>query len=356
MTTDLQRIVRRVFTFIATFLCSLSAAPAQQPQPTVSSPSDSIKLTVVVDTKASQPVTNLAPQDFTILDNRFQRPITSFKIVSAAEEPVHVILFIDAVNTPFDKVEYVRQGVEKFLRQNEGKLAYPTELAVLTDEGVKTNNVFSTDGNALNDVLEHHEIGLREINRASQWGGQERLQICLNAFHQLLSYSSALPGRKIILWISPGWPLLSGPFAYLDSKQERQIFSTIVSFSAQMRQSNITLYNVNPIGVQESMVRADYYQAFLNGVAKPGEVQFGNLGIQVLAIQSGGLALESSNDVAGNIQKSLSDVQSWYEITFDPSPADKPNEYHQIQIKLDKPGLVARTRTGYYSNPQILAP
>ncbi len=49
-------------------------------------------------------------------------------------------------------------------------------------------------------------------------------------------------------------------------------------------------------------------------------------------------------------------MQSWYEITFDPLPADKPNEYHQIQIKLDKPGLVARTRTGYYANPRIIEP
>jgi hypothetical protein len=76
----------------------------------------------------------------------------------------------------------------------------------------------------------------------------------------------------------------------------------------------------------------------------------------VLATQSGGLAIEGDSDVTGNIKRCLNDVQSWYEITFDPLPADKPNEYHHIEIKLDKPGLIARTRTGYYANPRIIEP
>ena len=62
--------------------------------------SQQIKLDVVVDTKSGQPVTTLGQQDFTILDNKSPRPITSFKVVTAAQEPVSVILFIDAVNTP----------------------------------------------------------------------------------------------------------------------------------------------------------------------------------------------------------------------------------------------------------------
>jgi hypothetical protein len=31
--------------------------------------------------------------------------------------------------------------------------------------------------------------------------------------------------------------------------------------------------------------------------------------------------------------------------------AAKPDEYHQLQIKLAKPGLTARTRQGYYAQP-----
>ena len=56
------------------------------------------------------------------------------------------------------------------------------------------------------------------------------------------------------------------------------------------------------------------------------------------------------------IQNASLDADSWYEISFDPPPADKPNEYHHIEVKLAQPGLVARTRNGYYSNPTAFEP
>ena len=142
----------------------------------------------------------------------------------------------------------------------------------------------------------------------------------------------------------------------LSTRQEQQIFDEIVGFSAKLRQIDITLYNINPIGVSEPLGLADYYRNFLNGVSKPYQAQFGNLGLQVLATQSGGLVFEGNSDVVGLIQKSLVDAQSWYQITFDPLPADKPNEYHRIEVHVDQPGLIARTRTGYYANSTAANP
>jgi VWFA-related protein len=356
MTTDSKKIFRPVLILFIAFFPGLLAAPAQQPQSAGPSPSHSLQLDVAVDAKSGQPAVNLTQQDFTILDNKTPRPITSFRIMSPAKEQVEVILFIDAVNTPFEMVAYIRQSVGKFLQANEGQLTHPTAIAVFTDQGVQIDPGFSTDGNALNDSLAHHTIGLRQINRSSQWGWLERQQICINAFHELLTFAATLPGRKIVLWISPGWPLVSGPEIYLTGKQEQQTFSTIVSFSTRMRQENVTVYNINPVGAGQSLITEDYYQVFLKGATGPNNVKPGSLGVQVLATQSGGLAIEGDSDVTGNIKRCLNDVQSWYEITFDPLPADKPNEYHHIEIKLDKPGLIARTRTGYYANPRIIEP
>jgi hypothetical protein len=74
----------------------------------------------------------------------------------------------------------------------------------------------------------------------------------------------------------------------------------------------------------------------------------------VLAVQSGGLASESNSDVTGVIRRCLTDASSWYEITYDPPPADGPNQYHHIEVKLDQPGLAARARDGYYANPTFV--
>ena len=87
---------------------------ASQGAPGTAPSSSQIRLDVVVTTKAGQPVPNLGQQDFTILDNKSPRPINSFKVVTAAEEPVSVILFVDAVNTPYEIVANVRNQTEKF--------------------------------------------------------------------------------------------------------------------------------------------------------------------------------------------------------------------------------------------------
>jgi VWFA-related protein len=268
------------------------------------------------------------------------------------QEQVEVIVLIDAVNANFDTAAYARDQVQRFLHSNGGKMSQPTTIAVLTDKGVQAAKSFSTDGNALSAELNQNISGLREINRAAGfWGATERLQICLNAVRQIGQFGAGLPGRKIVLWISPGWPLLSGPRMDLDANQERQIFSDVVSTSTQLREANVTIYDINPLGAGENLMRADYYQAFTKGVSKADQVNIADLSLQVLAVQSGGLALEGSTDVAGLLVRCLKDVQTWYEFTFPSAIPEKPNEYHHVEVKVDKPGVTVRTRDGYYAQP-----
>jgi VWFA-related protein len=347
--------------FAALFAGSLSAA-AQQPLPTASTPASSpssqqIKLDVVVDTKSGQPVTTLGQQDFTILDNKSPRPVTSFRVVTSAQEPVSVILFIDAVNTPYDLIASTRTAMENFLKRNEGALTNPTAIAVLTDQGIQLPSKFSANGIALSDDLEHQEIGLRQITHSTQWNAADRLTISITALHQLTVFASRLQGRKIVLWISPGFPLASGPqFSSLSAKAEQEIFGDVTFFSTVLRENKITLYNINPVGASESVLAANYYENFVKGITRYDDAQLADLSVQVLSAQTGGLDIVSDNDVAGMIQKCIVDANSWYEISFDPPPPDKPNQYHRIEVKLAQPGLIARTRNGYYSNPTALEP
>ena len=351
---------RLLRTIVSACLCGAAAASAQTPlaTPTPSAaPANphAMRLDVVVDTKSGQPVTSLGEQDFTLTVNKAPLPIRSFRVVTPAQEPVRVILLLDTVNTPYNMVTYMRQGVASYLKANEGKLAQPTSIAVFTDSGTNIAGRFSTNGLELNANLDRLSIGLRQITRDSQWGQEELLQMSMKSFDSLIAYASTIPGRKMILWISPGWPLISPPGMYFTNHQEQQIFSTIIAYSTRLRDAGVTLYNINPVGAAESLIRADYYETFLPGVARPSDAMLGNLGVQVLAVQSGGMTFESNSNVADMIRKCLSDANSWYEITFDPPPTDQPNEYHHIEIKVDRRGLTARTRDGYYSNPTVIS-
>ncbi len=102
---------------------------------------------------------------------------------------------------------------------------------------------------------------------------------------------------------SPGWPLLSGPGIEMDTAERRKIFGEIVDFSDLLRQANVTLYDISPIGPGESVLGTDYCQAFLKGIKDPGQTDLGDLGLPVLAVQSGGLGPMGTSDISGMLQQ-----------------------------------------------------
>jgi VWFA-related protein len=174
----------------------------------------------------------------------------------------------------------------------------------------------------------------------------------LNMLNSLAAREASKPGRKLVVWISPGWPILSGPRMTLSSRDSQMIFNSIVGASTALRQARITLYSVDPLGMADSGgLRTTYYQVFLQGVTKPSQVQIGNLALQVIATQSGGLALYGSNDIVGGLDRCIADANAFYVMTMEAAPADRPNEYHSLEVKVKTPGLTARTRTGYYAQP-----
>jgi VWFA-related protein len=331
-------------------LCT-AAPSAQREAPSTPAAASNISLAVVVTPKSGPPVADLQQQDFTIFDNKTPRPITSFHAFGGSQAPVHVLIVLDAVNVPYQSIAYSRGEIDKFLHANGGRLAYPTQLAFFTDKGMQVQQGFSTDGNELSSSLDQYGVALRDIRRSSQWQESERFDLSISALRSFTESQANLPGRKLILWVSPGWPLLSGPRIYLDYKQQNQLFSLIVGLSREMREAAVTLYNINPIGAAEGVGRAFYYQDFLKGVSKAGQVQVGDLSLQVLATQSGGLVFTGSNDLTAMLQQSVADGQAYYELSFDPPRADHADEYHHIEVQVAKPGLTARTREGYYLQP-----
>lgn len=342
---------RIVSAFSALTLALVTATAFAQTEAPASA-NGAMDLSVIVTAKDGKPVPDLSRQDFTLLDNKAAAPITSFKAIDGTKAPIEVTILVDAVNTGYDVIAYEREELDKFLHANGGQLTYPTSMAVLTDNGLKAQQTFSKDGNALAAAIDGNEIGLRSIPRSTGiYGADERLQVSLQALHSLVARESSRPGRKLILWLSPGWPIISGPRVELSAKQQQGVFSEVVGFSNELRRANVTLYSIDPRGSNVSVGRSFYYQEFLKGVSKPSQTEIGDLALQVLAVQSGGLVLNFNNDVAALIQKAIADNRYYYEIGFAPVPGERAGEYHHIEVKVNQRDLTARTRDGYYSQP-----
>jgi VWFA-related protein len=334
--------------------------PQLQPRPAgLSIPDRQITLDVQVTDKSGAPVRGLQKQDFTLLDDKQPANILSFRAVDSGagptdDPPAEVILVVDAVNASFQAVAYERSELKKFLLQNSGKLALPMSLVVMTDTGTTMQNGFSRDGNALAALYDQYEIGLRSITRsAGVYGAVERFDASTKTLTSVVAYEGTRPGRKLMIWFSPGWPMLSGDNIKLSHKNRSWIFNSIVALTTGLRQARVTLYSIDPLGQADvGGNQISDYKNFLKGVTSPSGVAVGHMSLQVLAVHSGGRVLISTNDLTAAIAKCTGDADSFYVLSFDAARADQTfDEYHALGVTVDKPGIKARTRTSYYAQP-----
>lgn len=329
----------------------LATRPAPAPAPDAAE--GRIKLDIVVSDKSGKPISGLDPKDFTLLDNNQPRRILSWRAFDGTgakeDPPVEVILLVDTVNLGYQSVSFVRQQVESFLRQNGGHLALPVSLFVLTDAGLDVQNQPSIDGNALAAALRHLDDRLRTISRsAGAWGAIERVQLSVRTLISLAQNEAAKPGRKLLIWAGLGWPMLDSLNIQLSPSGQRAYFESIVELSTRLREARMSVYSVSQ---GQSGAETFLYEEFLKGVKTYEKATPPDVSLRVLAIQSGGRVLGPDNDLTAQIDNCVRDGTAFYALSFDPPRADRADEYHDLKVKIDRPGLVAHTNTGYYNQP-----
>ena len=234
------------------------------------------------------PVSGLQQQDFTVLDNNVSQTITSFEALDGLQAPTEVVLVIDAVNVGPREAAIEREEISKFLKANGGRLGYPTAVAMLTDKGLQFQENFSQDGNAIRTALGQYTIPLRSIGRdADRGGAAQRFQISFQGFAELLARERDRPGRKLILFVSPGWPPLVGLENMRDVKLREQVFGNIVEISTQLREGQITVYSVDPSAIGDigagltdpstNHLRPSDRKVNIEGAIQPSDVGMGDL-------------------------------------------------------------------------------
>ncbi len=344
--------------------CLSLAAIAQQPPATPSATppapaNHQLLLDVLVTSKSGKPVPGLQPQDFTVLDDSQPAKVLLFHQHNIADTPANqvdastnVIIVLDQVNTPFSKVTFGRQGIQAFLKQNNGNLNHPVTLAFFTDSGLQIQTQPSIDGNALSAAIDKQEQSFRVIEEGTQYGGADRLRLSIDALENMIATEKTRPGRKLILWVSPGWPYLSGPQNTLTAGQQQQTLASAIQLSTGLRQARMTLYSIDPLGLAGvGTARARYYENFLKPLTDPNKAYLADLSLQVLAAQSGGGVLFGNDLIQSYLNRAIDDLSAFYTLTIEPAPSAQPGQFHSLEIKLSNPRLKAITRNGYYAQP-----
>jgi VWFA-related protein len=324
-----------------------------RPTPKPASMEGRIQLDVVVTDAAGKPVSGLDPKDFTLLDNDQPRQIISWHafdgIVARPDPPVEVILLIDAVNTGSRQLALIRKQVEEFLRRNGGHLALPVSVLLFTDAGVKAQRRPSTDGNALAAEMAAIAPGDLPSSRASEL---DRFHLSIWQLATTAMNEATKPGRKLLIWIGPGWPMLSGMSDSFEAGVQQRYFDAIVDLSTRLRMARMAVYSVSAAGAgKKNEGRGAPAPAALKGVKSARQAESGDLALRVLAVESGGRVLEGGDDLATQIDRFIADASAFYMLSFDPPRAEHANEYHDLKVPVAGSGLNVRTNSGYYNQP-----
>jgi VWFA-related protein len=325
-------------------------------------PEGLIHLDVAATDRAGRPVSGLAAKDFTLLDNGVAQKVVSFEASNEAsdenEQLTEVVLVLDEVNLSNVQFELVKDESIQFLRQNGGHLAQPTSVYWFTAAGLYASAKPTTDGNALAEDVAHHrsprvlwKLPPNRDPRAT--AASERYRLWDRAVETL--YCIAIerrdkPGRKVLVWLGFGWPA-RGPLEHGDTA-----FESLVELSTRIREARLVISQVTTWS--DPLIFNFDYTNYLAGVRTLSDLKKSgpedappHFALPVLALQSGGLVLDKSPNLVRAIRQCVEDASEFYTVSFDPPPAAQPDEYHDLKVQINAPGLSARTNTGYYDQP-----
>jgi VWFA-related protein len=303
---------------------------------------------LVVADSAGHPVSRLPPWDFTLLDNGRPAKIRTVHNSLEASLPAPELIFVlDAINLSPQQLTQTESAIVHFLRRNNGRLDSPCFLYRLTRSGLFSSLRPTRDGNLLANEVEKHtsprtmwRIGRNgEPNPFEGWGSRARPNpLSPHALGSIAIDQREIRGRKVVVWIGPGWPVHGGDIAFDDATE----------LSTRLREARITLDNVN---VWPNPEQSFNYRDYLEAPRSQKDMQPAKLALQVIATHTGGLVLDSSGDLDQGIERCVEEVRSFYTLTFNPPHTYQMDEFHDLRVQVTRPALTVRAPTGYYNEP-----
>nr|MDP9148301.1 VWA domain-containing protein [Acidobacteriota bacterium] len=280
--------------------------------------------------------------------------IVSRRTVKFGKPPAEQILLIDEINAEFANLAYARYCIGKLLRKNGGRLDQPSSLMALTNEGLVLLHEATRDGNALFSALDSRGPNLPLLlGLGGRHNEMERISISLAAMHEIAAAGAGSNVRRNIIWISPGFPIISN--SDIGAKSRSGLFESIRLLSAELLQARMIVYTVDPRGVPSNFGSIDVsskgFGQYTQSLAVRGSLNFPDLALQRFARETGGKSFWGRNDLDNEIAKSMADGAGYYTVSYYPVDNNFDGKFRNLAVKINRPGLKARTRMGYFALP-----
>jgi VWFA-related protein len=340
-----------------------------------------ILLNVQVTDASGHAVKGLDVQHFKLQINHQPQAIASFQAVQDGGSTAHAHAFfvVDMLNNSVHDLSNARKAIEKLADANK-QLPLPASLAILTENGMEVSGASqnaselatelgrTTRGFHPNDCTEDWNnaalgtqvavMSVDDMNRVrDRHNTAGRIGNCLNQKYQL-SFTGLLEfardqqkesGRAILIWIGPGWPILSGPqFDSARADVRQSLFTNLVQASTQMREGQVTMDAVS-WPVSSPVIKVNYrdLQTLSGQLSTEKEATPLSVAMPALAHMSGGQVYLNTKNLTAELAACLADANSYYVLGFDSEPSNAGDEFRSIQITVDSPGATVRTITEY---------
>ena len=307
------------------------------------------------------------------------------------EERLHLVIYVDNFNIrPFNRNRVFRQlrdFLSNELEQGDRVMlvSYDRSLHVrhqfTTDPQLIANATFELEkmtGHAVHLDSDRKDI-LRDIEEAEQVGEVDwrvrqfaesqvnDLSFTIDALREIVDSLGGLPGRRAILYVSDGLPMVPAEDLYyaLNYKFRDSVSVTLsrefdasrrfIELSSRAATNQVVIYTIDAAGLRApEMASVEYQTANTPGLTNLIDtVNISNIQapLMLMAEETGGRAIYNTNDVGPALEKVASDFRFYYSLGYSPSHSGTGRLY-KIKIKVkDRKGLDVRYRSNYRDKP-----
>jgi VWFA-related protein len=388
-----------------------SQAPAdpQQPPPVFRTGINFVRVDVILTDKNGNQITDLKASDFDVTEDNKPQKIETFKLVKldggvqesikepprqirtdfdeeaeAARDDVRLFaVFLDDYHVRRGTSMSVRKQLTQFIDTQIGPsdmigVMYPLEstysVRMTRNHAAVSRGLEQFTGrkydyrpmNAIEEQYAHYPAETVEMIRN---------QVSLSAIKGLIVHMGSLKeGRKSLILVSEGYtnmlppqmrnadaqmpglgnPNFNNPLAgQNDPNEDRAAFFAKVDMETELRdvydfanKNNVSIYTVDPRGlpvfefdINES-VGGSTDGKFLNETQDT---------LRELAENTDGRAIVNRNDIAGGMKQITRDASAYYLLGYNSSQAPSDGKFHEIKVRVKRPGVQVRARKGYWA-------
>jgi len=310
----------------------------KQPQssPTIRVNVDMVSLPVVVTTREGKRITDLGQEDFQVFENGVLQEIAGF---AATDEPVEVALLLDTSGSTERKLARIQNAAIEFVNQ----LHPDDEVAVISfADDVRLQEDFSIDRDKNEYGIKKTRTGDWTVLYEAVWLGLEEVLKPIKERKALVLFTDGVDTRSE----------KASEKETLELAKETQATIYCVYYNTEFDRRGIGSRNPGggyPSPLPPIIMNPTPPIYRIPGSSSSDDHDRGREYVSKLAEYSGGLIFDGNEDLSDAFKQVAKELASQYSIGYYSNATKNDGKFRKVEVRVNKPGLIARTKKGYYS-------